>query len=776
MRDEFEKFRKAYPESVSKREKFNKGDFIGQKYEVVDILGEGGCGIVYLVYVNPDHPFYALKTFKGDYFEKIAVRERFRKEAQVWIDLGKHPYLVRAYWVDQISERLFIAMEWVAPEEEGAPNSLDAYLKHSPPDLTQSLHWAIQFCYGIEYAYSKGVKAHRDIKPANIMIDHNKTVKISDFGLAGLLTSQEIEHKKTAANFYQTMAGTSMGTPTHMPPEQFINAASCDERSDIYSFGIVLYQMASGGKLPFYADNPDYFLSVLKHLHHEAPVPKLDSPLFPLIQKCLEKEPRKRYLSFKDLRIDLQVILKGLTGEVVELPQKEDMSSWEWNNRGVSLDKLSKFREAISCFEKAINIDPLNSGAWNNKGNSLSCLGRRSEALSCYEKALKINPSNARAWTNRGALLSDLGQLDDALQCLTMALDIKPVDSRLISQIVGIISTNKFKSAEIKAICQKIVKLNLIPNNVDGLYNLGLCYLQIEDIDNALIIFLKGENLDGSDCGIWFELMNIYYKKQDEENTLKYCDKLIGAHKYFDAAVKKKSLVLFHTGKKQEAVRLLKDVLADNDTFDMLWLTLSDIHEQSYDFSEALDAANKCLQILNKSKSEDNDRIAYVNKVIDGLTEKLKRESSPEIEQAIRKLRVAEIEHYKQKPHADAIKQLTQFYLNEGNKQKALYYCDMLIKTTNYITDFGNKALVMSHFGDYAGAVRLLTEILKEWPHVDSLWYVLSNVHEQHGNYSEALKAAIKCKEILLRSKNPKRQNLMDVESKIQELQKLLTR
>ncbi len=347
---------------------YKKGDFISQKYEVYDVLGEGGFGIVYLVYSHELKSVFALKTFRDEYLEDIATRERFKKEAQVWIDLERHPYLVRAYFVQEISGRLFIAMEHIAPDDEGL-NTLEGYLKHrSLPDLAQSLKWAIQFCHGMEYAYSKGIKAHRDIKPANIMIGQDKAVKISDFGLAGVNTASKSfsgiknPQHNISGEAYQTMEGTAFGTPPYMPPEQFENAACCDERSDIYSFGIVLYQMVSGGKLPFLtemAGNMDVNLFQNWYmLHCKASVPRLKSPLFPIIFRCLERKPINRYFSFKELRRDLESLLKKQTGEIVKLPELKELKAWELVNKGASLCHLGKSAEAIACYDKAIEIDP----------------------------------------------------------------------------------------------------------------------------------------------------------------------------------------------------------------------------------------------------------------------------------------------------------------------------------------------------------------------------------------------------------------------------------
>ena len=407
---------------------YRKGDFIGQDYEVYGILGKGGCGIVYLVYSHEGVGVFALKTFLDEFLADQEVRKRFQKEANIWVELGNYPYLVRAYFVEEISGRLYIAVEYIAPNEQGL-NSLEGYLQRQPPDLAQSLRWGVQICHGMEYAYSKGVRAHRDLKPTNIMITQDKTAKITDFGLAGVLTESPAIHALglgAGGLSGQTMLGTGFGTPTHMAPEQFDNAAGCDERSDIYSFGVVLYQMTAGGRLPFPVPMGADWQEEMRQLHRESPVPRLDSPLFPIIQRCLEKSPEKRYQTFKEVRTNLEPLLLHQTGEVVIPPQLKELEAWEWVNKGVSLGSLGRYEEAIHCCEKALALDPRNVNAWTNKGVSLNSLGRYDEALHCSDKALEIDPRNVNAWNNKGVSLNSLGRYDEAIRCCDKALELDP--------------------------------------------------------------------------------------------------------------------------------------------------------------------------------------------------------------------------------------------------------------------------------------------------------------------------------------------------------------
>lgn len=398
------------------------GDRIGTKYEIYDILGQGGFGVVYLAYSQEAGQVYALKTFRDDYLDKPQVREMFRQEAKLLVDLDPHPNLVRDYVVEEIAGRLFIAMEYIAPDEQGL-NSLEGFLARRPPGPNQVLRWALHICHGMEFLAVSQAGAHRDLKPANILIDRKGTAKIADFGLAGALIK----------------LNCPIGTPTHMPPEQFESAALCDQRSDIYSFGIMLYQMCRQGALPFLAPHPrdgsreesDRFWNEMRALHREATAAPLDSPLSPLISRCLEKAPDKRYQNFAALRLDLEALYKkdDVFGDMPQPPRPQQTQAWEWIDRGISLGVLGREEEALACFDKALEMEPSDAAALTNKGSCLVRLGRHDQALICYDRALVSDPKDRVAWSNKAGCLETLGRLDEARRCIEEALRLEPVSA-----------------------------------------------------------------------------------------------------------------------------------------------------------------------------------------------------------------------------------------------------------------------------------------------------------------------------------------------------------
>jgi len=557
------------PAANSKQEpeiSYKKGSFIGQNYEVQRELGHGGFGIVYHVYSHETKEVYALKTFRDEYLADTETRELFRREASVWIELERHPYIVQAYFVDEVSGRLYIVMEYIAPDEMGL-NSLEGYLARQPPDLAQSLRWAIQFCHGMEYAYSRGVRCHRDIKPANIMISTDKTVKITDFGLAGVLGTPSVQKP--------------VGTPEYMSPEQF-ETMDVDTRSDIYSFGVVMFEMLTGRR-PFYIDVEDERWNRCKQCHQEVlpDPPRQINPTVPIeleriVLKCLEKRPEDRYQSFDELRAHLEPLLKRQTGEAMKLPTPDEFRASEWANKGKSLQHLRRFDEAIKCHDRALEINPQLAEVWSNRGNSLHSLGRFDEAIKCHDRALKINPQLAEAWNNKGNSLHSLGRFDDAIKCYDRALEINP-------------------------------------QYAEAWYNKGLSLYNLRHFDDATECYDKALEINPQYADAWNNKGNSLSSLGRLDEASRCYDKALEINPQLVEAWNNKGNSLESLGRFDEAIKCYDRALEINPQYALAWFNKGNSLSSLGRFDEAIKCYDRALEInpqyanawFNKGLSED---------------------------------------------------------------------------------------------------------------------------------------------------------------------------
>ncbi|MGB5875595.1 MAG: serine/threonine-protein kinase [Bacteroidota bacterium] len=414
-----------YPGAV-----YGKGDFIGKTYEVLGVLGVGGFSVVYLVFSHETESVHALKTIRDELLEDGDMRKQFRGEAEAWLSLEHHPHIVSAHFIEEVAGRLHIGMEYIEPNEDGV-NSLEDILGARQPELEQCLRWAVQFCHGMEYANASGIRCHRDVKPANIMITKDRVAKITDFGFADVF--DPVYGRGGIQRFTRTRRRGEekyrFGTPNYMPPEQFQSPARCDARSDIYSFGIVLYQMASGGPLPFTPElrprgvkgrSPNIW-EEMHRLHAESPVPRIRSPLYPVIKRCLQKEQSARYQTFQILRQDLEKLLRRHGARVDKPKRTREVEAWKLYNKAFSLASLGQHKNAVKLYDRVLRLEPRNSDAWNNRGVCCMKLGKTEDALTCYENATKTNRHNASAWMNNGNALYTLGRYSEALVSLNKA-------------------------------------------------------------------------------------------------------------------------------------------------------------------------------------------------------------------------------------------------------------------------------------------------------------------------------------------------------------------
>lgn len=403
------------------------GDRIEDRWQVYGIL-KGGMGVVYVVYDHKLREAFAAKTFQDEMFAlNPKFAGRFTREARAWINLDAHQNIAQARFVEVIEGKPYLFLEFVSGGDLG--KWIGTSLLTS--DLPQVVRFAIQFCDGMTHVLSKGIKAHRDIKPPNCLITVDKTLKITDFGLVKVSDSagSELIDVRTPNVGVLTSdvsgTGAAVGTQTHMAPEQFDDAKHIDVRADIYSFGVMLFQMAVG-ELPFVG--PTWKDFELQHKNQAPPLIKvLNLELRAVIETCLAKDPSHRFADFREIRDQLADIYEGLTGERASSPiVGAALGAAQLNNKGVSLHMLGLSAESIACYDAALELNRNFDLPFLNKGSALGKLNHNEESILCYDQALEINPASVDALTGKAAALLALKRHEDAVDCCNRAIELDP--------------------------------------------------------------------------------------------------------------------------------------------------------------------------------------------------------------------------------------------------------------------------------------------------------------------------------------------------------------
>ena len=269
------------------------GQLLDNRYELLEVIGTGGMAVVYKARCHRLNRLVAVKVLKDEFSGDDEFRRRFRAEGEA-VAMLSHPNIVQVFDVSASDNAYYIVMELI----DGI--SLKQYMEvKGVLNWKETLHFATQIAQGLEHAHSRGI-VHRDIKPHNVMVLKNGSVKVMDFGIAQVM------------NKSSTLTKEALGSVHYISPEQ-AKGSYTDSRSDIYSLGVVMYEMMAG-RPPYDGESP--VAVAIQHINGGAPAPTTLNPNIPrgmeqIIMKAMALEPRDRYASATELLNDLEEFRKN---------------------------------------------------------------------------------------------------------------------------------------------------------------------------------------------------------------------------------------------------------------------------------------------------------------------------------------------------------------------------------------------------------------------------------------------------------------------------------
>jgi tetratricopeptide (TPR) repeat protein len=579
---------------------YRTGEAIGGRYVVLELLGKGGFGVVYHVRNKDDGRELALKTFRDEYILDPQIKLQFRKEALTWIAIGRHSFVLQAEAVHEFDRRLFVAMEYIRPDENGLVTLYDHIGFHGRK-LSDRLigTWAIEFCHGMAHAYEKGVKAHRDIKPQNILVGAGAFVKISDFGLAASIQNVDlpsVQLRSFGLSTFLVQGNTICGTLGYIAPEIFAGDTS-SVRSDIYSFGAVLWQLCAGTtKPPFWnilTPLPDAQTIYARLIR--SPIPPVQSLFWEIIQRCLHPDPSRRYQNFDEVKDAIKNVIRRSGDIPFDFMVNTAASFADLVNRGASLRTLGRFAEALASYEAAIELQPANAAVWVNKGNVLSSMERRGEALAAYDRAVQLDPDYQPAWFNKGLELQKSGDHPRAIQCFERVVELNPSHGAAWRRKGrSLVDTRQYQNA--KACYQKALDSN--PADDIAYSYMGELFRVIGRKSEALVWYDRAIKANPKRPSAWTGKAEVLIDLSRYDDAI--CS--LNAALTFDpedfASLNMKAVTLCRCGRQREAIPIFDRLLQTEATgLDVLWTNKGIALAELGEWREALVCCERAIAV-----------------------------------------------------------------------------------------------------------------------------------------------------------------------------------
>lgn len=589
------------------------GEVIADLYRIEEVIAMGGMGVVYKAYDLATHQFVVIKSLLPKIAGNRAYSRRFVREAEEWVSLGKHPNIVRAYTVHEFDYLPNIVAEFVDGE------GFEVTLHRRDLSLQTALNYAGQICWGMDFAHKHDI-AHLDLKPGNILKSGDGVLKITDFGL--VRRHSEEKEREAAQVEYEEPTGKHetlgvLGTPEYLAPEQWDGKGT--RLSDIYSFGVILYEMICGMRPFDFGDMKDADqVKAYKKAHREekprAPYsmehdipPALES----LSMKCLEKLESRRPQTFREIAEAINAIAEKRFGApAAPEPPPEVLDRQAQLDQAYGLLRLGMGCHTRGDWDKAQKLIEQSRDAFREQGDMGGMVkvqqllgkihymrGEYNDALKQYQKSLDtagvLNDKQAlcHSYNLMGVLLRRRGQLRESEEYHVKSLNLaRELNDRLaLSMAFNNLGVLRREQGETDAALGEFEKSRAILAEIDHKPGIAACYNNMGNIaftadrfDEALTLYEK--------CLDIVEMLS-------DKSAISNCYNNIGT-------------VHRARGKPDEALEMfemcrdVKERLGDKDGLGSCYENLGELYNAQRRRDKALDMYEKAVRIYRALKND----------------------------------------------------------------------------------------------------------------------------------------------------------------------------
>jgi tetratricopeptide (TPR) repeat protein len=396
------------------------GDLVDEDYVIYDILKADQERETYLAYSMGASIPIVLKILKKSKSGLPGGTERILYNIRRWMAISDHPNINNGIFARDAGDYVVLGTDYCITKDPDI-STLSDYLKERPPDLVQSIKWMIQVCQAMEHANAQGIKYHGNIKPSNILIGPAGTPRLTDYGIA----------------------------PSHpyVAPEPL---SAYDARSDVYLVGLILLRISLGlvhgfdsreFEQGFKETTRNHFLTAAENVLDE--LIQASSPyLKPVVKRCLDPEPSRRYPSLTSLKRDLENIQKEIYGERPALVAEASNELQSWCEKGLGLKYLCRYREALAFFDRIIANNSSYESVMQLRGECLEAAGDLDGALQAYEGALANENTNNGVLRKIGNVLDEKGVYDKAIKHYQQELAVNPSDPECMLDMAVALAIN----------------------------------------------------------------------------------------------------------------------------------------------------------------------------------------------------------------------------------------------------------------------------------------------------------------------------------------------